>query len=153
MICITNIVVKVDPSAKNVLEKPLHRRRSVNTRTAIVNRPFECTHPAPTASIQSQNTTSSNQMDNNNLYQGLIQKNNKILIIRTLRPSKDHQTFIEQQPDPSPNEKKDNNIFLIPGNYQRVQHITPINKSGIHEMFLMVQIKEDEFKLLLRKPL
>ena len=31
-----------------------------------------------------------------------------------LRPSKDHQTVIEQQPDPSPNIKKASDIFLRP---------------------------------------
>ena len=70
-------------------------------------------------------------MDNNNLYQGLIQKKKKIPIIRTLIPSKNYQTVIEQQPYPSPNATKENDIFLIPGNYDMVQHIIPINKSGL----------------------
>ena len=38
-----------------------------------------------------------------------------ILIIRTLRPSKDHQTVIKQQPDPSPNVTDASEILLVPG--------------------------------------
>ena len=53
-------------------------------------------------------------MDNNNIYQGLVLKIIIIPIIGNLRPSKDHQTVIEQQPDPSPNIKKASDIFLRP---------------------------------------
>ena len=65
---------------------------------------------------------------------------NKTIIIRiimTPRPSKDHQTVIDQQPDPSPNEAKENEKFLIPGNDEMVQHITPISKSGAQELFAL----------------
>ena len=55
----------------------------------------------------------------------------------TPRPSKDHQTVIDQQPDPSPNEVKENENFLIPGNDEMVQHITPISKSGAQELFAL----------------
>ena len=54
-------------------------------------------------------------MDNNNIYQELIQKKPKNMIIRTLRPSKDHHTVTEEQPDPSLNVKKASDILLIPG--------------------------------------
>ena len=86
--------------------------------------------------MKSQNTTSSTYTDNNNLYQGLIQTK-KIPIIRTLRPSKDYQTVIEQRPDPSQDAKKDNDIFLIPGNDEIVQHIIPVNKQGLQEILAL----------------
>ena len=55
-----------------------------------------------------------------------------ILIIRTLRTSKDHHIVIEQQPEPSPNASE---ILLIPGDDDMVQHIIPINKSGTQDIF------------------
>ena len=60
---------------KNFQGRPLQKSRNVNTRSAIVNTPPECLPPALTTSIQSQNTSSSSYMDNNNIYQGWIQKN------------------------------------------------------------------------------
>ena len=73
-------------------------------------------------------------MDKNNLYEGLIQK--QILIIRKLRPSRDHQTFIKKQPDPSPDITKASDIFLIPRDDEMVQHVSLINKSGPQDIFL-----------------
>ena len=48
-----------------------------------------------------------------------------------LRPSKDHQTVIEQQPDSPPNVTNASDIFLSPGDDDTVHHISPINKSGL----------------------
>ena len=45
-----------------------------------------------------------------------------------LRASKDHQIFIKQQPDPSPNVTKASDIFLVHADDEMVQHISPINK-------------------------
>ena len=81
-------------------------------------------------------------MDKNNIYQWLIKKTIIILVIRTLRPSKDHQTVIEQQSDTSPNVTKASDILLIPGYDDMVQHIRLINKSGPQDIF-DIQIKED----------
>ena len=58
-----------------------------------------------------------------------------ILIIRTLRPIKDHKTVLEQQPDPSPNATKVNEIFMISGDNEMVQHIIPINKLELKDIF------------------
>ena len=85
-------------------------------------------------------------MDKDNIYQGLIQtKTIIILIIKTLRPSKYHQTVIEQQPDTLPNVTKASDNFLIPGDDEIVQHIITINKSGPQEL-LSLWRKEDKFK-------
>ena len=54
--------------------------------------------------------------------------------MRTLEPIYNYQTVIEQQPDPSPNVTKENVNFLVPGNDEMVQHISPINKSGLHKI-------------------
>ena len=62
-----------------------------------------------------------------------------------LRPIKDHHTVIKQQLDTPPNATKSNDIFLIPGNDEIVQHIRPINKSGPQNIFAL-GIKKDEFK-------
>ena len=62
--------------------------------------------------------------------------------MRTLRPSKDHHTGIDQQPGPPPNVTKASDILLIPGDDDMVQHIRLINKSGPQEIF-DIQIKED----------
>ena len=45
-----------------------------------------------------------------------------------MRPRKYHHTVIKQQPDTSPNVKKESDIFLIPRDDYMVQHINPINK-------------------------
>ena len=117
---------KSRPSRKNFQGKNLHRRRSVETRSVIVNTPSECLPPVLTNSIQSLNTISSTYMDNNDLYQGLIQKKKLIIpIISSLRPSKYHHTVIEQQHDPSPNVMKASDILLIPGDDDMVQYISP----------------------------
>ena len=60
-----------------------------------------------------------------------------ILIIRALSPIKNHQKVIKQQPDPSHNAIKANDICLIPGNDEMVEHIIPINKSGLQEIFTL----------------
>ena len=62
-----------------------------------------------------------------------------------MRPSKDHQTVIEQQYDPSPNVTKACDILLSPGDDEMVQHIIPINNSGTQDIFSLWR-KEDEFK-------
>ena len=43
-------------------------------------------------------------------------------------PIKDSQTVIKQQHYPSPNVTKESDIFLIPGDDDMVQHISPANK-------------------------
>ena len=73
-IYITNTVVEFPPNPKNFQVKPLHRRKSVDTRGAIVNIPSGCLPPNLDTSMQSQNTIRATYMDNNNLYQGLIKK-------------------------------------------------------------------------------
>ena len=60
-----------------------------------------------------------------------------ILIIRTLIPIRDHQTFIEQQPDQLPNVTKASDILLIPGYDDMVQHISYINKPVPQEIFAL----------------
>ena len=52
-----------------------------------------------------------------------------------LRPSKDHQTVIEQQPDPSLNVTKERDLLIIPGDDDMLQHISTINKLGTHVFF------------------
>ena len=95
-------------------------------------------------SVQSQNTRSSTYMDNNNLYQGLMQAK-QIPIIRTMRSSKDHLTVIEQQLAQSPNVIKDSYILPIPGDDDMGQQIIPINKSVPQHIFALRR-KEDELK-------
>ena len=65
--------------------------------------------------------------------------------MRTLRPSKDHHTGIDQQPGPPPNVTKASDILLIPGDDEMVQHIRPTNKSGPQDIFALWR-KEYEFK-------
>ena len=57
--------------------------------------------------------------------------------MRTLRPSKDHHTGIDQQPGPPPNVTKASDIFLIPGDDDIFQHISPIIKSGPQDIFAL----------------
>ena len=80
-------------------------------------------------------------------YLSRVDTNKTIItpIIRTLRPIKDHQTAIEQQSDPLSNVTKASDIFLTHGDYDIVQHIIPINKSVLQEIFAIYR-KEDEFK-------
>ena len=52
-----------------------------------------------------------------------------------MRPIKDHQEVIEQQPDSSPNVTKSRDVLLIPGDDEMVQHIRPINKLGPKDIF------------------
>ena len=54
-----------------------------------------------------------------------------------LSPIKYHHTVIKQQLDTPPNATKSNDIFLIPGNDEIVQHIRPINKSGPQDFLLL----------------
>ena len=142
-ICISNKVVEFEPSEKrkNFQRKLLQRMRSVYNRSTIVNNPSECLPSVLSTSMQSQNIIRSTYIDNNNLYQGLIpQKTIIISIIITLRPSKYHQTVIEQQPDTSPNVTKASEILLIPGGYDMFQHIIPINKSVLQDIFSLEKI-------------
>ena len=60
-----------------------------------------------------------------------------ILIISTIRPIKDHQKIINQQPV-----TKESDLLLITGDDEMVQHISPINKSGPQEIFSLCR-KED----------
>ena len=52
-----------------------------------------------------------------------------------LMPGKDHQIVIDQQPNTSPNVMKASDIFLLPGDDDMVQQISPKNKSGPQEIF------------------
>ena len=54
-----------------------------------------------------------------------------------LMPSKYHQKVIEKLPDPSPNVTKASDIFLIPGDDDIFQHISPIIKSGPQDIFAL----------------
>ena len=56
-----------------------------------------------------------------------------------LSPSKNHQIFIEQQPDPSPNVTKSSDVLLNTGDDEIVQPISPVNKSG-QQKYLAVLI-------------
>ena len=68
-------------------------------------------------------------MDNNNLYQVLMQTQTIIKpIIRTLSPSKDNQTVTEQQPAPPPDVTKASEILPMPRDDEMGQHNIPINK-------------------------
>ena len=88
--------------------------------------------------MKSHKTIRSTYMDNNNIYQGLIKSPKKtILIIKTMIPSKDNQSVIDQQPDPSPNVMKTSDILLIPGDEEMAQYIIPINKSGPQDIFAL----------------
>ena len=73
---------------------------------------------------------------NNNIYQGLIPKI-KLPIIKTLRPNKDRQAVIAQQPAPSPTVMKSSGIFLVPGDDDMGQHISPINKPVPQEILVI----------------
>ena len=50
-------------------------------------------------------------------------------------PSKDHQTVVDQKPDPATNLTKASGIWMIPGDDEMVQNIRPINKSGPRDIF------------------
>ena len=63
-------------------------------------------------------------MDNNNLYQVLI-------------PIKDHQIVSKEKPAPSPNVMNAVDIFLLHGYDDMGQHIIPINKSGLQDIFAL----------------
>ena len=80
-ICITNNVVEVNPSEKNVQGKHLQRRMSVDTGSGIVNAPSECLPTYLVTSMQQNNTTKSTYMDNNNLYLFLYQPLIEIVVI------------------------------------------------------------------------
>ena len=72
-ICVINTAVEVEPSEKTFKEN-LYRGGGVLTLGApLLIRLYECLSLALATSIQPQNTTISDYMDNNNLYQGLIQ--------------------------------------------------------------------------------
>ena len=67
-------------------------------------------------------------MDNNNLYQGLIQIITIIiLIIRALIQSKDYQTVIKKQPASSLNLTKASDMFPVPRDDDMDKHSSPIN--------------------------
>ena len=65
-------------------------------------------------------------------------------------PSNYHHTVIKQQHGPPPKVKDASDIFLIPGDDEMVQNITPINKSGPQDIFSL-WIKEDDFKYVQKK--
>ena len=81
---------------------------------------------------QSYNTINSTYMDNNNLYQSLIQKKTILFpVISFMRSDTDKQTTIKHWPDRSPTVTKGNFIFLVPVYAEMDQHIISINKTGL----------------------
>ena len=60
----------------------------------------------------------------------LIKKTIIIPSIKTRSTSNDDHTVFKQQPDPAKNVTKASGIWLIHGDYEMVQHIIPINKTG-----------------------
>ena len=50
------------------------------------------------------------------------------------RAIKDHQTVVDQQPDPETNVTKASENFLIPGDYDMVQHVRILKKSVPQEI-------------------
>ena len=118
-IYITNVVVEVDPSAKKFKEN-LYRREGVLT----IGAPFLIC--LLNVSLQLWLLKGNHRTPPSQLRWITIIS----IFIRMLRPSKDHQIVIEQQPDPSPNATKASENFLTPGDDDMVQHISPINKPG-----------------------
>ena len=119
-ICTTNTAVEFDPSEKKMFKENLYRGGGVLAlgfpllilMQSVSLNPWLLRYNHITPSAQ------------------LIW-----IIISTLRPSKGYQTGIDQQLDPSPNATKENNILMIPENYEMVQHISPINKSVLQDIF------------------
>ena len=58
-----------------------------------------------------------------------------------LRPSKDHQSVVDQQPYPEKNVTKASDIWLITGDDDMVKCIRLINKSGTQDIFLFGEMK------------
>ena len=84
--------------------------------------------------MKSKKTISSPYIDNNNPYQGLIKK---LWIIRSLRPIKDQQIVIDQQPDPSPTVIQASGIILMPREDDMDKNIIPITKPGPLDIFVL----------------
>ena len=63
---IANTVVEFGPSEKMFNEKSLKRRSSVDTKSAVVNKPSGFLPPDLETLIQSKNTISSTYMNHNN---------------------------------------------------------------------------------------
>ena len=98
-ICISQTIVGFGPSENKKYffnGSSLVKRSSVGKNSNNINQPFGIVTPFLATSRQSKNTSSSTYMDNNNLYQALIQTNKKIIIIKILRSGKDQQTYIDQ---------------------------------------------------------
>ena len=51
------------------------------------------------------------------------------------RAIKDHQTVVDQQPDPETNVTKASDSWLIPEDCEMVQRIRPINKLRLKDIF------------------
>ena len=134
-ICISNTVVEFYPSA-STFKKNFYRGGGVLTLGApllirllnvyLQTWLLQCNHIIPSDQFIWMKKSLSRVYTN---------KTTIILIIRMLRPIKDHQIVIEQQTDPPPNVSKASDILLISGDADMVQNIISINKSGLQEIF------------------
>ena len=141
-ICISNTVVEFYPLEKMFMEKLyrgggvltlgaplLIRHQNVFLQTLIIQR----NHKSPSAQHICITKIS---------IKYWYKQNN---INREWRPNKDHQTAVEKQPDPATNVTKASDIWIIPGYYEMVQHIRPLNQSVPQDIVALWR-KEDKFK-------
>ena len=116
----------------------LVKRCSFENNINILNKTYRFLPSDLDNLLQSKNTTSSTYMDNNNLYQGLIETKTIIIpIIRIMSPIKDQKTVIEKQTAPSPILLTANDIMIMHGEAKMGQHIILINKPGPQDSYVL----------------
>ena len=84
-------------------------------------------------------------MDNNNIYQGLIQTKKKQTDYKDAESKQGYSDSCWETTWSITKCNESKQHFLIPGNDEIVQHISLINISGPKEIFAL-WMKEDEFK-------
>ena len=77
-------------------------------------------------------------MDNNTIYQELIQKN-KIIAIKIMRPGKDQQTVIKKKSATPPTVMKASVILRITGDDERDKHIIDFFLKKLSQVHIYTQ--------------
>ena len=136
--CISQTMVEFGPSDILLKWASLVKRSIFENNINIINKTYRFLPSDLNNLLQSKNTTSSTYMDNNNLYQGLIETKTIIIpIIRIMSPIKDQKTVIEKQTAPSPILLTANDIMIMHGEAKMGQHIILINKPGPQDSYVL----------------